>query len=310
MSEHDYACSNTNTNTGAHPPEATRPWRNPQASFLRSYRIMCSFSNHVLMHAISFLSIYDTLRLQELNSSFQRTLSLSTLHDPKPLLTTKRVWLAFHNAEESIHRRSIWIPALLPHRTRTIVLTCKWHDAGQGDCKGALFVGGRANPMYPNEETLGSIENGTIVYESPLPPQEEQSLFISFSYDPSKAYYLWYRFGGDGQQHLHVRDLAMYTVVSDCADRWIGRNYNTLGSVGFLENLDKLEYYVLLRLAQDDSASQETTTLVESFLHDNRLDASETSMKALGELASAFLEYKVRALAHKQSELIQPILQP
>lgn len=148
--------------------------------------LLSALPNDALVHAISFLNFKDTLKLPELNSSFRRALSLSTLLDPTPLAFRSPLFGTRDEASNT-PRRAIWIPVLLPHRTHSVVLTCQWRDQGYGNRKGALFVVAVPAEDDPNEETLESIENGKIVYQSPLAPHEQESLTISFSYSPSKV---------------------------------------------------------------------------------------------------------------------------
>lgn len=253
-----------------------------------------SLPNDALHHVVSFLSSNDALRLSGLNSSFQHTLSLSTLHTPTPLIT-HNIW----NEQSDTPRRSVWIPVLFPHRTHSVVLTCHWNDQSWGNRKGTLFVVAVPANDDPNEETLSSIQNGKIVYESPIAPHREESLCMSFSYSPSMAYYLWYRVGGGGGHNLTVNYLNMHTVIHDCFGQWIGRNYNALGDEGFLGSNNNSFSLRMLRtlslVGQEENTPESTAHLATLFEGSNFPSTSNASLKALEELTNALI-----AMSHKK----------
>lgn len=261
--------------------------------------LLSGLPSDALNHAVSFLNSKDALQLSELNSSFREALSLSTLHDPTPLIT-RNTWYGTRDEGSSTPRRSVWIPVLFPHRTHSVVLTCKWRDQGFGNRKGALFVVAVPVNDDPNTEMLESIENGKTVYASPIAPHEEESLRISFSCSPSMAYYLWYRVGGGGGHQLGINNLMMHTVIHDCSGKWIGRNYDALESQGFLQNNDTFSLGMLRLIAAvgQEENTKATTTYVESFLNDTGFDMSEASMKALAEVATALLDHQRQKSAH------------
>ena len=170
------------------------------------------------------------------------------LQDPVPLFESN-TWHGTHDEESNTPRRSVWIPVKFRHKTHSVVLSCQWRDQGFGNRKGTLFVVAVPAVDDPNEETLDSIENGTIVYESPLAPHAQESIQFSFAYSPEKAYYLWYRVGGGGGHRLYVENLSMRTLIYDDAEKWIGRNYKTLCLNGFVENHNAFSLDMLLSIA-------------------------------------------------------------
>jgi len=257
----------------------------------------------VLNLTVSFLSSKAALRLRELSSSFRDTISLSTLTDPKALLMQK-TWYGTHDETSNTPSRSVWIPVLFPNRTHSIILTCNWRDQGHGNRKGALFVVAVDVNDDPNTTTLESIENGKIVYQSPLAPHEEENLQMPFNYSPSKAYYLWYRIGGGGGHQLQVRNLEMHTIIHDSPGNWIGRTYKVLESQEFCQDNNRFSLGMLRLLAtigqeeNTQAAQQQLTT----FLSDTGFDVSKASMKALEEIATALLKCQRQDAVHAALE--------
>jgi len=249
----------------------------------------------VLKHAVSFLTSSEALQLHELNSSFRDALPLSTLTYSK-LFRKKKKW----SGATDTPIRSVWIPVLFPHRTHSIVLTCRWRDQGWGNRKGTLFIVAVDAHDDPNTETLESIENGKIVYQSPLAAHQEESLQMSFSYSPSKAYYLWYRIGGGGGHELHVNNLFMHTIIHDSPGQWIGRNYHALDTRGFLKNSND-NFLQMLRLFAAEEQEEYTETKsahLNEFLEATGFDRSEASMMTLEEIAAELLEFQRQDVAH------------
>ncbi len=248
--------------------------------------------NDALVHVISYLSTRQALELSMLNSWFHQALSFSTLQDPTPLIE-RAAWLG----RENMPCRSVWIPVPFSFRTHSIVLSCKWRDEGhrQDDHRaGKLYIVTVPSHDDPNEETLESIENGTIVYESPPAPRTEESLTFSFSPSPDKAYYLWYRVGGGngGRHRLCVNNLSMRTLIYDNAEKWIGRTYEVLNRVGFNGFCLDLLMSVATVPAKDRIHFRE-------FLERNGLNASEPCTNALAEVATALQKQEALKVAHK-----------
>lgn len=263
--------------------------------------LLSSLPNDALVHTVSFLGSKDALQLSELNSSFCSTLSFSALHNPIPLSIPTTLY-GTHNEESNSPRRSAWIPVLFPNRTHSVVLTCQWRDQGYGNRKGALFVVAVPSQDDPNETMLESIENGTIVYQSPVAPHQEESLTMSFSYCPDKAYYLWYRIGGGGGHQLRVHNLKMHTIIYDCNDQWIGQHYQALNSHGFLvADSNDLALGMLRTLASvgQENITPEIAAHLDALFGPAGINTSASSMKALEELANALIDNKAKKLAHE-----------
>jgi len=260
---------------------------------------LSALPNDALYHAVSFLDSKEALQLPVLNSSFRETLSLSSLHNPTPMFV-RNTWYGARDETGNTPRRSVWIPVLFPNRTHSIVLTCRWRDQGYGNRKGGLFVVAVDTHDDPNATTLESIENGKIVYESPLAPHEEQSLQMSFSYSPSKAYYLWYRVGGGGGHQLRVHNLEMHTIIHDSPGQWIGRNYKALHSQGFVQDNNTFSLGMLRLIAQlgQEENTPESRLRIAAFFGATGFDMSEASMKALEEIATALLANDLQEEAH------------
>lgn len=94
-------------------------------------------------------------------------MSLSALHDATPLNITESL-RGSHYEESSTLRPFEWVPVLFPRRTHSVVLTCRWRDQGYGNRKGKLFVVAFPSNDDVRKAAMESIENGMIVYESPL----------------------------------------------------------------------------------------------------------------------------------------------
>lgn len=263
-----------------------------------SRSLLSGLPKDALTHAVSFLSTKDALELSNLNSSFRRALPFSLLQDPKPLVKEKTWYGGTRDEERNNPRRSVWIPALFPHLTHSIVLDCEWGDHGLVNRKGTLFVVAVPANEDPNEEALESIDNGTIVYESPQAPDDDESLQVSIAYSPENAYYLWYRVGG---HHLCIKNLSMRAVIYDDAKKWIGQNYETLRNSGFLENHDAFSldmFSVLTSMGQEEDGTVATTSSIAGFLERNGLDMSAASLKALAQVATALQEQERMKVAH------------
>jgi hypothetical protein len=256
--------------------------------------LLSDLPRDALINAVAYLSTRDALRLSSLNSTFRRILSFSMLQDPVPLLQSNN-WNGTHDEESNTPRRAVWIPVKFRHKTHSVVLRCQWRDQGFGNQKGALFVVAVPASDDPNEQTLESIENGTIVYESPLAPHQQESFQFSFAHSPEKAYYLWYRVGGGGGHRLLVHNLSMRTLVYDDADKWIGRNYKTLCSNGFVENHNAFSLDMLLSIATVPEASRRHFS---GFLEQNGFDTSTASLEALEEVAVALQESEQIKVTH------------
>ena len=169
----------------------------------------------VLTHVASFLDSRNALNLSLINSVFRRTLFLSIIHAPEPLIR-RCTWDGGYSGEEGhTPRRFGLIPTLLPYQTHSVILSCQWNDQGWGYQKGALFVVALPKNDDLNLNTLSSIENGQIIYETPVAPHEKSPLQISFNYCPSKSYFLWYRVGGGGGHRLEVENLNVHTLIFD-----------------------------------------------------------------------------------------------
>jgi hypothetical protein len=238
----------------------------------------------LLIHVMSFLDYRNAFNLSHVNSLFRATLSLSILHAPEPLLQ-QRTWYGGQGETRNAPRRSARIPILLPHRTHSVVLTCQWNDSFYGNQKGALFVVAVAVHDKMNMDTLSSIENGQVVYESPPAPHKKTTLVMSFSYSPSKAYFLWYRLGGGHQ--LCIENLFVQTVIYDHADRSLLNMYDALK-----EQTESVFYLNLLRatahslLVQLENGQEPDSRIVMG------IRVTATSMMAMEELAMALLNTK------------------
>lgn len=248
--------------------------------------------NDALTLIVSYLSTRQALELSMLNSWFRQALSFSTLKDPIPLIS-RIAWQGLSGAGENRPCRSVWIPTpLFSSRTHSIVMSCFWRGRDSESTRGKLYIMAVPSQSDPNEETLDSIENGTIVYESPPAPRTEESLTLSFSPSPDKAYYLWYRVGGgDARYHLCVNNLSMRTLIYDYSEKWIGRTYEALHTVGFLESRNRFSLDMLLSIA---TVPAKDRIHFRSFLEQYGFEMSETCAKALAEVATAL---------HKQDDL-------
>jgi hypothetical protein len=174
------------------------------------------------------------------------------------------------------------------------VLTCHWNDQGSGNQKGVLFVVAVPVDVDLNTDTLSSIENGQIVYESPVAPHEKAPLRISFNYSPSKSYFLWYRVGGGGGHQLLIENLTVHTVIFDHADKLLLRNYDALKSqngvqikaVFYLNLLHATVQSILVELENGKDADSHLVTMFES----SGIQVTVASMKAMEELATALIK--------------------
>jgi len=212
----------------------------------------------------------------------------------------QKTWYGTQDETSNTPSRSVWIPVLFPNRTHSIILTCNWRDQGYGNRKGGLFVVEVDVNDDPNTTTLESIENGKIVYQSPVAPHEEEYLQMSFNYSPSKAYYLWFRIGGGGGHQLVVRNLEMHTIIHDSPGNWISRTYEALESQEFIQFHNDFSLRMLRFIATigQEENTQAARVHLAAFLSATGFDVSETSMKALGEIATALLKRQSQDVAH------------
>lgn len=189
------------------------------------------------------------------------------------------------------------------------MITCQWGtdsniqswDRFDDLRTGALNIVAVPATDDPNAQTLESIENGKIVYTSPVLPLHEETLRFSFSYSKSNAYYLWYRLGEGIGDSLCVNNFTMSTVIYDDADRWIGRHYQTLSSRGFPLSFTDAFSLRMLRLVVSLLQEENTTvtaTHLASFMNTEGLDMSAASMRALEEIANALIDVKTQKQAH------------
>jgi hypothetical protein len=262
---------------------------------------LVTLPHDLLSHAVSFLDYSDALKLSLVNSWFRTTLSLSALHAPEPLLRESS-WYGGSGETGNTPRRSAWIPILFPNRTHSVVLTCQWNDQGFGNRKGAFFV--VAVPANDDLEmdNVSSIENGHIVYESPLAPHEQAPLRMSFNYSPSKSYYLWYRVGGGGGHRLTIRNLTVHAVIYDHSDRLLLSNYDALKSHNglaiksafYLNLLHATAQSVVAQLENGQNADTHLATLFDS----SGIRVTVASMKAMAELAMALINMQIQETAH------------
>lgn len=262
---------------------------------------LVTLPHEVLRHAVSFLDYSNALKLSLANSWFRTTLSLSALHAPEPLLR-RSSWYGGSGETGNTPRRSAWIPILFPHRTHSVVLTCQWNDQGWGNAKGVLFVVAVPANDDLNTNTVSSIENGEIVYESPLAPHEQAPLQMSFNYSPLKAYYLWYRVGGGGGHQLTIENLTVHAVVYDHTDWLLLKNYDALKSQNgfsiestfYLNLLHAAAQSVVAQLENGQNADSHLATLFYS----SGIRVTVASMKAMAELATALINMQIQETAH------------
>jgi hypothetical protein len=156
-----------------------------------------------------------------------------------------------------------------------------------------------------NLNTLSSIENGHIIYESPTAPHEKSPLRISFNYCPSKSYFLWYRVGGGGGHQLIVENLTVHTVIFDHADKFLLRNYDALKSQNGLQ-IQSIFYLNLLHataksfLVQLENGQDADSNLVSLF-ESSGIQVTVSCMNALEELAAALI--RMQSQEHARSLL-------
>jgi hypothetical protein len=256
----------------------------------------------LLSHAVSFLDYSHALKLSLVNSWFRSTLSLSALHAPEPLLRESTWHQGSEETGNGTPRRWAWIPILFPYRTHSVVLTCQWNDQGWGNRKGVLFVVAVPANDDLNADSVSLIENGQIVYESPLAPHEQAPLRMSFNYSPSKSYYLWYRVGGGGGHRLTVRNLTVHAVIYDHTDRLLLSNYDALksqnglpiNSAFYLNVLHATAQSVVAQLENGQNADSHLVTLFDS----SGIRVTVASMKAMVELTMALINMQIQETAH------------
>ena len=262
---------------------------------------LATVPGEVLKHIVSFLDYKDALRASGVNKSFHITLSLSTLGSV-PLMDDQ----TWRNSDDEPHK-SVWIPIMFPHRTHSVVLTCRWSDQGWGNRKGGLFVVAVPEEGDPNADTLSRIENGEIVHESPIAPHDESPLCMSFHYSPFKAYYLWYRVGGGGGHQLKVKNLEARAIIHDDTGKWVLKNYTALRSQDAL--LPQSIFYVkLLRAAalslEEQLEKGEADVHLLTMLESSDISVTLSSVKALVDLANALMEFQVKKCDHASLEAV------
>lgn len=276
--------------------------------------------NAVLAHVVSFLGPKEALQVSELNSSFRNALSLSVLKE-KLLWYIPDVLNGTINAEGYVCRRCGKIPILLPHRTYSVVLTCRWQD-GQGidGRKGALFVVAVPSDDDSNTTVVESMVNGKIVYESPLAPDQEESLTISFSYRPRFNYYLWCRIPchlprparpeqatavqfvlGGGNNLFSVQNVKMYTIIRDYNGHYIGKHLEALESQGVMADPKDFILKMICTLASlgQQRTAPETARRLDDLFSPAGIILSAASMTALEELANALIESKTNQIPYE-----------
>jgi hypothetical protein len=245
--------------------------------------------HEILRHVMSFLDYKDAPKLSLINSWFRATFFFSMLHAPKPLIQ-QRTWFGV-NEKRSAPLRSVRIPILLPPRTHSVVLTCRWNDSFYGRQTGALFVVSVPIDDTTNTDALSSIENGQIVYQSPPASHQKTTLVMSFNYSPAKAYFLWYRLGAG--YSLSIEDLTVHTVIYDHADRSLLKIYDTLKeqteSSFYLNLLYAAAHFLSVQL---ENGQEPDSPMVR----DTRVTA--TSMMAMKELTTALIKLQSQEQAH------------
>jgi hypothetical protein len=120
---------------------------------------------------------------------------------------------------------------------------------------------------------------------------------MSFSYSPSKAYFLWYRLGGGHQ--LCIENFFVHTVIYDHADRSLLLNiYDALK-----EQTESVFYLNLLRatahslLVQLENGQEPDSRIVKG------IRVTTTSMMAMKELAMALIN---TMQSQKQAHVMLP----
>lgn len=246
----------------------------------------------VLKHVISFLNYRDAWRTSQMNSSFEKTLSLSTLEAPLPTLRSAN-WTG-GITDGDIPHRSVQISMIFPDRTHSVVLTCQWRDQGWGNRKGELFVIAIPKSIEPEDSLRSVMDNGKMVYISPTVAHEWTSLRISFNPVPSVTYYLWYKVGGGGGHALSVQNLETKSIIYDDPGKWISFIYDTLKTHDAVQKAShfylKLLHATAQTLCEQSENDRELEIHLVSMLWSCGIPVNRFSMRALGDVALGLLD--------------------
>lgn len=151
--------------------------------------------------------------------------------------------------------------------------------------------------IHPTTDIIDSIENGSIVYELPSAPDEEEPLTFSFSYSPACSYYFWFH-----PNELKIQYLISHTIFHDHSSKFLCQNYRSIMNLskhaGYSDfSLNFL--HTIAAIAQQDM-TRETSELLSSLMLPSKISLSSPSMKALEEITVALIDVNVKKLPHEE----------
>ena len=248
----------------------------------------------------------DALSLRRVNKGMKLDMALTTLLPPLQLLAhghwTDRTCTPICGPE---------IPLLFgPGRFHSVTLKCTWRDQGWGNRKSQLFVVGRNRrnaslPIIPRPQW--NIQNGHVLYSSPIAEHREQQLTITFyPRDDVDTYHLWYKVGGGGGHELFVNNLKVYTIINEDNENYKLKIYKALEDKEvFSRNIQNyrnatgevFSAWLLLSLTEIPVEGDPEITL---FLSLFGLQGNSNNMNAIREFGRFLVDYQRRALVDSE----------